>query len=150
MYLLIWKAQNESSVSENFSWGGRVEDPLKIGRRCMSGPLCHLVCSLQTVCYSAEDTLYLCLKPRAASCIRSLLGLILGQVYNPSRLQLTRQRFKLNHKAGDPQTRCQPWWALQAIRRWVSRRSAVWISCIWVGREWGGLLKVLAVDETSS
>ena len=36
------------------------------------------------------------------------LGLTLGQVYNLSRLQLTRQRFTLNHKAGVPQTRCQP------------------------------------------
>ena len=35
----------------------------------MSGPLCHLVHSLQTVCYSTEDTLYLCLRPRVASCI---------------------------------------------------------------------------------
>ena len=56
------------------------------------------------------------------------LGLTLGQVYNPSRLQLTRQRFNLNCKTGDPQTRCQPWWALQVIKRWVGCRSAVWIS----------------------
>ena len=38
----------------------------------VSGPLCHLVHSLQTVRYSTEDTLYLCLKPRAASCIHCL------------------------------------------------------------------------------
>ena len=44
----------------------------------LSGPLCHLVHSLQTVHYSAEDTLYLCLKPRVASCIRYPLGLTLG------------------------------------------------------------------------
>ena len=32
---------------------------IKIGKWwCMSGPLCHLVCSLQTECYSTEDTLY--------------------------------------------------------------------------------------------
>ena len=29
----------------------------------VSGPLCHLVCSLQTECYSAEDTLYQNLMP---------------------------------------------------------------------------------------
>ena len=47
-------------------------------------------------------------KPRAASCICCPLGLTLGQVYNPSRLQLTRQRFDLNRKVGDPWTRCWP------------------------------------------
>ena len=29
----------------------------------VSGPLCHLVCSLQTECYSIEDTLYQNLMP---------------------------------------------------------------------------------------
>ena len=93
----------------------------------MSGLLCHLVHSLQTVCYSTEDTLYLYLKPRVASCIHCLLGLTLGQVYNLSRLQLTRQRFELNCKVGVPWTRCQPWWALQVIKRWIGCRSAVCI-----------------------
>ena len=47
--------------------------------RCnLSGPLCHLVCSLQTAHYLARDVLYLCLKPRAACFIHYPLGLTLG------------------------------------------------------------------------
>ena len=43
----------------------------------MSGPLYHLVCSLQTV-QSCIGICLLYLKPRVASCIYYLLGLILG------------------------------------------------------------------------
>ena len=89
------------------------------------------------------------------------LGLTLGQVYNPSRLQLTRQRFNLNHKAGDPQTICRPWWALQVIKRRVGCRSVVWIVTLSGKRaRWGaegsrcrwdllGLLVCKAVGERS-
>ena len=71
------------------------------------------------------------------------LGLTLGQVYNLSRPQLTRQRFTLNHKVGVPQTKCQPWWALQVIKWWVSCRSAVWINCIEWGESEGGCWRFL-------
>ena len=37
--------------------------PKNLLRKVLSGPLCHLVCSLQTECYSAEDTLYQLLTP---------------------------------------------------------------------------------------
>ena len=78
------------------------------------------------------------------------LGLTLGLVYNLSRLQLTRWSLHSIAKWEWHRRRCWPWGALQAIKRWVGCRSAVWIGRGWVGRERGGVLKVLAVDETSS
>ena len=66
------------------------------------------------------------------------LGLKLGLVYNPSRLQLTRRSLHSIAKQEWHGQICWPWWALQAIKRRVRCRSAVWIRCIWVGREWRG------------
>ena len=43
----------------------------------LSGPFCHLVCSLQTV-QSHIGIQLLCLKPKVASCICYPLGLTLG------------------------------------------------------------------------
>ena len=78
------------------------------------------------------------------------LGLTLGLVYNPSRLQLTRQSLHSITKREWHGWICWPWWALQVIKRQIGCRSAVWIGCSWVGREWRGVLKVLAVEQTSS
>ena len=77
-------------------------------------------------------------------------GLILGLVYNPSRLQLTRQSLHSIAKWEWHGQRCQPKRALQVMDRWVGCRSAVCRGCGWVGRERGGVLKVLAVEQTSS
>ena len=78
------------------------------------------------------------------------LGLTLGLVYNPSRLQLTRQSLHSIAKREWHGRICRPWWALQVIKRQIRRRSAVWVGRSWVGRERGGVLKVLAVEQTSS
>ena len=78
------------------------------------------------------------------------LGLTLGLVYNLSRLQLTRQSLHSIAKREWHGHRCRPWWVLQAIKRQIGCRSAVCRGHGWVGREQGGLLKVLAVEQTSS
>ena len=66
------------------------------------------------------------------------LGLTLGLVYNLSRLQLTRRSLHSIAKQEWHGWICRPWWVLQAIKRRIGCRSAVWIECGWVGREQGG------------
>ena len=78
------------------------------------------------------------------------LGLTLGLVYNPSRLQLTRRSLHSIAKREWHGQICWPWWVFQTIKRWIGHRSAVWIGHSWVGREWGGVPKVLAIEQTSS
>ena len=55
------------------------------------------------------------------------LGLTLGLVYNLSRLQLTRWSLHSIAKREWHRWICRPWWVLQAIKRWVRCRSAVWL-----------------------
>ena len=148
-----------------------LHDPWVVQWYVLSGPSATRVCSLQTA-RRYWLTLYVraTLPPSTLFADRVLLhrgysisepntwgetvskplGLILGLVYNLSRLQLTRQSLHSIAKREWHRWICQPWWALQAIKRWIGCRSAVWLGCGWVGREWGGVLKVLAVEQTSS
>ena len=65
------------------------------------------------------------------------LGFTLGLVYNPSRLQLTRQSLHSITKWEWHRHKCQHKWALQAMDRWIGCRSAVCRVSSWVEREQG-------------
>ena len=137
----------------------------------LSGPSATRVCSLQTTRHYwlmlyvratlppstlfADRVLlhrgYSISEPNAwGETVSKPLGLILGLVCNPSRLQLTRRSLHSIAKREWHGQICWPWWALQAIKRRIGHRSAVWLGCGWAGREQGGVLKVLAVEQTSS
>ena len=63
----------------------------------LSGPLCHLVCSLQTV-QSHIGIHLLCLKPKVASCICYPLGLTLGvrsRAWHKQSLGFCREMFSV-------------------------------------------------------
>ena len=76
---------------------------MEMVKHILSGPPCHLVCSLQTE-QSCIGIHFLYLKPRGASCIPYLLGLTLGWVDNPN----SPDKVDCNHKAGSTWTVCQP------------------------------------------
>ena len=130
--------ENNPKVAVEETGGGEVQVDIKSGE-CQQ----HVRATLPPSMLFADRALlrrgYSISEPNAwGETVSKPLGLTLGLVYNPSRLQLTRQSLHSIAKWEWHGWICWPWWALQVIKRQVGCRSAVWVWCSWVGREWGG------------